>query len=143
MNNILDFFDKNKPCPSFIENCTQLRFEYFNALNSLIQINCKDCDIIFLKNHYLNKIKSNQSKNKLKIKKIKSKNNKAYNLNLFMYTPDCSIYFFKNYIIKVKPKYTRVFKKIISISFQKFLFLIYKNDKNKIKFSLIFNKKQL
>jgi MFS family permease len=45
--------------------------------------------------------------------------------------------------IKVKPKYTRVFKKIISISFQKFLFLIYKNDKNKIKFSLIFNKKQL
>jgi hypothetical protein len=57
MSALLDFFDANKKCPDIISDCLELRKKYFETYNTLTATNCKQCDIVNLKEIYLAKIK--------------------------------------------------------------------------------------
>ena len=57
MSALIDFFDANKKCPDIISDCVKLREKYFETYNTLTATNCKQCDIVNLKEIYLSKIK--------------------------------------------------------------------------------------
>lgn len=64
MNNnyILDFFDTNKPCPSFIKNCEQLRVEYLQELKNNTTGQCSSCIARIVRDKYIDVIlKSNNA----------------------------------------------------------------------------------
>jgi hypothetical protein len=53
-----EFFNKNKPCPDKIENCEQLRNEFYEKIESLKTAGgCSACRLNKLKNHYIDIIK--------------------------------------------------------------------------------------
>jgi len=64
MNNnyILDFFDTNKPCPSFVTNCEQLRAEYLQELKDNTTGQCSTCFARIVRDKYIDIIlKSNNA----------------------------------------------------------------------------------
>jgi hypothetical protein len=61
MSALIDFFDVNKKCPDIISNCMELRKKYLEAFNGMTASNCKQCDIVNLKQLYLAKIKFSSS----------------------------------------------------------------------------------
>jgi len=57
---ILDFFDKDKPCPAEIKECSELRQKYFDELEHRGS-NCNSCDARIIRDKYLDII-INQTK---------------------------------------------------------------------------------
>jgi hypothetical protein len=61
MSALLDFFDANKKCPDIISDCVELRKKYFETYDKMTATNCKQCDVVNLKELYLAKIKFSSS----------------------------------------------------------------------------------
>jgi len=57
---ILDFFDKDKPCPVGIKECSELREKYFGELEHKGS-SCSSCDARIIRDKYLDII-INQTK---------------------------------------------------------------------------------
>jgi hypothetical protein len=49
---LLDFFDKDKPCPEHIPNCNELRQKYFLELEKM-NAGCTSCETRKIRDKYL------------------------------------------------------------------------------------------
>jgi len=55
---VMDFFNFDKPVPASIKNGDSLRKEYIDKETFLKSVTgCKDCNLVFLRSFYINKIK--------------------------------------------------------------------------------------
>jgi hypothetical protein len=50
---VLAFFDEKKLCPQSIENCNQLRGEYFLEVISAKTSGCTECQIMAVRDKYV------------------------------------------------------------------------------------------
>lgn len=50
---VLAFFDEKKPCPQSIENCNQLREEYFLEVANAKTSGCTECQIMAVRDKYV------------------------------------------------------------------------------------------
>lgn len=163
-NNILiNFFDKTRDCPVEIQDCNSLRSEYFTSLDRLKKTsNCKNCDIVELKNLYIKKIKLKKTlisfrNNLFDIPPLIQDNKKILKEYFFLYPYKIIFQIFEKYvkIISFKNNVQKVFiiKKLFFfyrfknsfffMFFKNFLFYFWfcKNSKNKTAYiySLNFN----
>lgn len=131
--NSLDFFNFNKPCPSNIKDCEELRKLYLSTKNKINASNCTYCSINDLNVLFLNHIKSYKQINK--IKKILSP---KYNFNTsennfkikkFIYKNRIineQVIFGKKYIVIInqKNKTSKRVKILLKLSFFNYSFFI-------------------
>jgi hypothetical protein len=126
MSALLDFFDANKECPDIISNCVELRKKYFETYDKMTATNCKQCDVVNLKELYLAKIKFSSSPISYK-KTVNKKNNPKDILireYIFFYPFKIVLNFLKNYVQIIS---FRGGKQKISIIAKNYIFLNFKN----------------
>jgi len=126
MSALLDFFDANKKCPDIISDCLELRKKYFETYDKMTATNCKQCDIVNLKELYLAKIKFSSSS--ISYKKTANKKDKPKDILIrefiFFYPFKMVLNFLKNKVQIISFREDR--QKVFNIT-KNYIFFNFKN----------------
>jgi len=126
MSALLDFFDANKKCPDIISDCLELRKKYFETYDKMTATNCKQCDIVNLKELYLAKIKFSSSS--ISYKKTVNKKDKPKDILIrefiFFYPFKMVLNFLKNKVQIISFREDR--QKVFNIT-KNYIFFNFKN----------------
>lgn len=126
MSALLDFFDANKKCPDIISDCLELRKKYFETYDKMTATNCKQCDIVNLKELYLAKIKFSSSS--ISYKKTVNKKDKPKDILIrefiFFYPFKMVLNFLKNKVQIISFREDR--QKVSNIT-KNYIFFNFKN----------------
>lgn len=56
VNSLFAFFDEKQPCPQDIDNCKELRKEYFTDIANIKDSSCAECQVVGVRDKFIKKI---------------------------------------------------------------------------------------